>query len=148
MLGAGSEEERLRRLCRKQRSQNVFFGPLVRQDRLLALTRQAELGVIPYLGDRLVNNRLCTPNKLFEFIEAGVPICASDLPELRRIVRGHGIGDVYRMDSPAQIADAVRDCLGRRDAGEFDPNLAPAADRFSWRRQADVLLNLYNHLGV
>ena len=148
MLGAGDEEEHLRRICRDRQSHNVFFGPLVRQDRLLSLTRQAELGMIPYLGDRLLNNRLCTPNKLFEFIEAGVPICASDLPELRRIVRGHGIGDVYPMDSPGQIADAVRDCIRRRDAGEFGPNLAPAADRFSWRRQAEVLLRLYDQLGV
>jgi glycosyltransferase involved in cell wall biosynthesis len=148
MLGAGEEEGRLRRICRKHPSQNVFFGPLVPQDRLLSLTRQAELGIIPYLGDKRLNNRLCTPNKLFEFIEAGVPICASDLPELRRIVRGHGVGDVYAMESPGQIADAVRDCLRRRDAGEFEPNLAPAADRLSWRRQAEVLLSLYDELGV
>ncbi len=148
MLGAGAEEEDLRRICRDHGIRNVFFGPLVRQDQLLSLTRQAELGMIPYLGDKLMNVRLCAPNKLFEFIEARIPICASDLPELRQIVRGHGIGDVYRMDSPEQIAAAVRDCLRRRDAGEFAPNLAPAADRFSWRRQADLLLGLYDELGV
>jgi glycosyltransferase involved in cell wall biosynthesis len=148
MLGAGAEEEDLRRICCDHGIRNVFFGPLVRQDRLLALTRQADLGMIPYLGDKLLNIRLCAPNKLFEFIEARVPICSSDLPELRQIVRGHGIGDVYPMDSPEQIADAVRDCLRRRDAGEFEPNLAQAADRFSWRHQADKLLSLYGQLGV
>jgi glycosyltransferase involved in cell wall biosynthesis len=148
MLGAGVEEERLRRICRERRYHNVFFGPLVRQDRLLSLTRQAELGIIPYLGDRLLNIRLSTPNKLYEFIEARVPICASDLPQLREVVRGHGIGEVYAMDSPEQIAAAVRDCLRRRDAGEFEPNLATAADRFSWRRQAELLLGVYEGLGV
>jgi glycosyltransferase involved in cell wall biosynthesis len=131
MLGGGGEEERLRRICRRQRSENVFFGPLVRQDRLLSLTRRAELGVIPYLGDKLMNSRLCTPNKLYEFI-----------------VRGHRIGDVYPMDSPQPIAAAVRDCLRRRDAGEFEPNLTAAADRFSWRRQAERLLGVYEELGV
>jgi glycosyltransferase involved in cell wall biosynthesis len=148
LLGAGDQETRLRRICRERRIRNVFFGPLVRQDELLSLTRQADLGVIPYLGDKLLNNRLCTPNKLFEFIEARVPICASDLPELRQIVRGHGIGDVYPMDSPEQIAAALRDCLRRRDAGEFAPNLAAAADRFAWRHQAELLLDVYDRLGV
>ena len=51
------------------------------------------------------------------------------------------------MDSPQRIAAAVRDCLRRRDAGEFEPNLTAAADRFSWRRQAELLLGVYEELG-
>jgi glycosyltransferase involved in cell wall biosynthesis len=148
MLGGGGEEDRLRRLCQHNGHTNVHFGPWVPQHQLLSLTRLADLGIIPYLGDRLLNNRLCTPNKLFEYIEAGVPICASDLPELRRIVRGDGIGDVYPMETPEQVKEAVADCLRRAGAGEFRARLPVAAETYSWRRQAQVLLSVYERLGV
>jgi len=147
VLGEGVVKRPLQRLARRHRLGNVFFGDWVPQDRLLSYVRRADLGVIPYQGGRLLNNRLATPNKLFEFLEAGVPICASDLPELRRIVRDGGIGAVYPMDSPAQIAAALNDCIRRCRAGEFHRDRLDAArERFSWRRQADTLLDLYSTL--
>jgi len=149
LLGEGVRDEELRRICAQERIRNVFFGPWVAQERLLGFVRRANMGVIPYLGHVFLNSLYCTPNKLFEFIEAGVPICASDLPELRRIVRGHGIGDVYAMDSPRLISEALSDCLSRLEMGEFSAKtLAAAREKFSWRRQAENMLRWYEQLGV
>jgi glycosyltransferase involved in cell wall biosynthesis len=149
LLGDGSERAALERLCRRKRIGNVHFGPWAPQDRLLDFVRAADVGVIPYQGGRLLNNRYCTPNKLFEYIEAGVPICASDLPELRRIICECGIGGVYPMNSPGEIARALSDCLSRRERKEFAAeSFASARDRFSWRTQAAKLLEWYEELGV
>jgi len=62
--------------------------------------------VIPYQPTCL-NNLYCTPNKLFEFIAAGLPILASDLPEIRTIVSGHGIGQLADLSSTDTIARAI-----------------------------------------
>jgi glycosyltransferase involved in cell wall biosynthesis len=63
----------------------VYFHAAVPQNELLELTAAADAGVIPYQATCL-NNHYCTPNKLFEFIAAGLPILATDLPEIRRLV--------------------------------------------------------------
>ena len=149
LLGEGPEEARLRQRCKARALPNVFFGTWPGQDRVLSYAAHGDLGVIPYRENGLLNNRYCTPNKLFEFIEAEQPICASDLPELRRFVRDEGIGGVYPMDSPGAIAEAVADCRRRCERGEFPQSTRRAArEKFSWPRQAQKLVALYERLGV
>jgi len=149
LLGAGPIETALRKLCRKRQISNVFFGRWVPQEDLLRYVSHANLGIIPYPGNISLNHYYCTPNKLFEFIEAGIPICANDLPELRRIIRGKAIGDVYPMDTPEEIAYAMDECRRRCAGGEFqDSSLQAAREEFSWDRQGEKLLDLYSRLGV
>ena len=56
-------------------------------DDLLANTAEADVGVT-LLQDTCENHRLALPNKLFEYIAAGVPVVASALPEVQRLVEG------------------------------------------------------------
>jgi glycosyltransferase involved in cell wall biosynthesis len=148
LLGTGPFEGALRRRCQSKRLANVFFGPWVEQDQLLRYVGRADMGIIPYLGAESLNNKFCTPNKLFEYIEAGVPICASDLPELRRIVKDSGIGEVYGMTSSADLARAIDDCRRRVAAGAFTPaSMQAAREKFSWARQSRTLLGVYDRLG-
>ena len=149
LLGDGPIETSLKKLCRRLGLANVFFGPWVPQQDLLAYVSHADLGIIPYSGSTLLNNRYCTPNKLFEFIEADVPICASDLPELRRFVKDNGIGDVYVMEDPAAIARAIEACRCRCvQGGLTTPALQVARDKYAWTWQGKKLMQLYETMGV
>lgn len=148
-LGSGPEEKALRRMCSKNRISNVYFGPWVPQNELLGYLRQAQLGIIPYLADGLLNNLYCTPNKLFEFIEAGVATCASDLPELRRIVDENGFGKVYPMNTAENIAQAVQDCAVRCREGQFTGLSTEAArQKYEWTGQARKLREVYSGIGA
>jgi glycosyltransferase involved in cell wall biosynthesis len=149
LLGDGPAKQKLKALCGEQRIGNVHFGNWVPQVDLLSYLAHAHIGLIPYTGDTLLNNRYCTPNKLFEFMEVGLPICASDLVELRKIVKGMRIGDVYQMSNPEQIAAAVKDFVARLEKGEFvDASFRAARDKFGWSGQREKLLALYEALGV
>ncbi len=149
LLGDGPLEPALRTLAGGEGGGRVFFGRRVPQAALLAYTARADLGIIPYPRAACLNTRLCTPNKLYEFIEAGVPICASDLPELRRIVTGHRIGEVFDMHTPDAIASAVTRCRQRIAQGGFDPACQREARAYyAWPGQARRLLDLYARLGV
>jgi len=149
LLGMGPEKASLQDRCVRRGQGNVFFGDWPAQDSVLAFAAHADLGIIPYREDGVLNNRYCTPNKLFEFIEAQVPICASDLPELRRFVRDQGIGEVYRMESAQAIAAAVEDCRQRCQRGEFSASARQEArEKSSWSKQAQKLLGIYERLGV
>lgn len=149
LLGDGPLRTELGSIRDREGIHNVFFGAWVPQKDLLSFTACADLGVIPYLGGSCLNTRYCTPNKLFEYIEAGIPICASDLPELRKAVTRHGNGMVSAMETPQQIADAVAAARDLAQRGGFaNACLEAARAYYTWQRQAEALLGAYTHLGV
>ena len=57
-----------------------FIDP-VPPEKLLSVTASADLG-LTFLEDCCLNHRYALPNKLFEYLAAGVPVIASDLPEI------------------------------------------------------------------
>jgi glycosyltransferase involved in cell wall biosynthesis len=86
----------------------VHFHERVSQSDLISFTAAASAGVIPYQATSL-NNYYCTPNKLFEFIAAGLPICSSDLPEIQRIVDENAIGKVGDLSTPVKAAEVINE---------------------------------------
>jgi len=93
------------------------------------------------LDDKWLNNRIGMPNKLFMAVRAGVPVVASDLPALRRLVTEHGIGRLYRPGDPAALAAAVRDV--QTSYGELTAAVVKARTELSWERDAEVLRSVY-----
>ena len=143
-LGDGVLAGRLQRLARAAGiAGRVHFHPAVAQDRLLALSAAADGGVVPYQANCL-NNHYCTPNKLFEFIAAGVPIVASDLPEIRNIVAGYHIGMVGDTSSPESLARLIDQFFAdQKRRREWRSNLAKARRELSWEREGAKLVSIY-----
>src|SRR5215213_547355 len=108
---------RLARQCGLE--ERVHFVPSVPLEDLLSHTAEADVGV-SLLEDVCENHRLALPNKLFEYVAAGVPVVGSRLPELRRLVEGRRIGWTADASDPVDIARALREAL----AGRHDANLA------------------------
>lgn len=76
-------------------------------DRMMAHTRHALVG-LTLDKDTNLNYRFSLPNKLFDYLHAGVPVVATDLPEVAAIVREHACGLVIPAPDPAIIAVAVQ----------------------------------------
>jgi glycosyltransferase involved in cell wall biosynthesis len=107
----------------------------------------ADVGVIAFQPIER-NNLLATPNKLFECLAVGVPVVVSDFPEMGRIVRESKVGATCDPGSPSSIAAAVSAVLaGDRDAWSAACRTA-ATERYSWQRQAAVLLEAYDRIGA
>lgn len=112
-MGWGRLETELRRaadaLCTRapELEERIRFVPKVPQRELPFWTAGATLGAIPYENVGL-NHWFCTPNKLWEYPNAGVPIIASPFPELRRIIEPNEIG-WFLPDplSPKEIGAAI-----------------------------------------
>jgi len=119
----------------------IYFLDPVPQDALLSWTAGADIGIIPYPPIDL-NSRLCTPNKLFEFIVAEVPILANDLPELRRFVVGNGFGIVRSMRNPRAIASAIDEMMSS-DPSAWRAALRARSEKFVWDLQGKEIVRLY-----
>jgi glycosyltransferase involved in cell wall biosynthesis len=84
----------------------IRFEPAVPPEEVVARANEADVGLF-HLPDHSRQARHALPNKLFEYIMAGLAVCVSDLPEMSPIVRRHGTGLLIDGSSPAAIAGTV-----------------------------------------
>ncbi|HET9083685.1 MAG TPA: glycosyltransferase [Candidatus Limnocylindrales bacterium] len=150
-LGYGGQRSMLDALAAQPR----FGGRLhvldaVPPDDLLSMVAGADVDVIPLQRSSL-NHWLCTPNKLFESIAAGVPVVVSDFPQMRRIVEGPDgpLGSVCQPDDRASIARACGAILEMPASEREDLRdrcRRAAAGRWNWETESVRLLELYDDL--
>jgi len=153
-LGYGSQAAELRALAAASPvADRVHVLSAVSPDVLIDWVRDADVAVMP-IQDSTLNHRLSTPNKLFEALAAGVPIVASDLPELRRIVMEDPAGPLGVLcdpTDPASIAASIADLLGRpmdERAALRERCLGAARDRWNWETESARLVELYADLAA
>jgi glycosyltransferase involved in cell wall biosynthesis len=148
IIGYGRHEEDLRAISTEQGTDDgrVIFVGRVEQDDLARLTPSADLGVIPYHGIDL-NNQYASPNKLFEFLAAGLPFVCNDLPYLRTIIDTYGCGIVVDLAEPESAAQAI---LAQLDDFESLQRLKLAANAaaqvLNWEVEGRKLIALYRRI--
>jgi len=147
ILGDGQLLKKLQaKVKSKDLSSRVCFHPAVPQRDLLGFTAAADAGVIPYQATCL-NNYFCTPNKLFEFIAAGIPILASDLPEIRNMVQGQQIGLVGDMSTPEELACLVDEFFSdEQRLASWRINVSTARKHVCWEEEEKKLVEIYEAL--
>jgi glycosyltransferase involved in cell wall biosynthesis len=123
----------------------------VSPDQLLGWVVDADVGVMAIQTSTL-NHYLSTPNKLFECMAAGVPMVASDFPEMRRVIAGNPggpLGVLVKQDDPADVARGIREILSLPpdDLAALRARcLAAAHDLWNWETESVNLLGLYASL--
>jgi glycosyltransferase involved in cell wall biosynthesis len=92
--------------------------------------------------------QLAQPNKLFEYMSAGLPVIASDFPLWREIVEGNACGVVVDPTDPRKIGEAIDYLLDRPDMRETMGENARNAvrERYNWQRESQKLLDLYREV--
>lgn len=116
---------------------------------LVSTAATAHVGLVPIYPNTL-NNYLGDTNKIFEYLMAGLPVVASDLPEIRRVaLDGHPrVGEIFDPHSPESIAHAVRDVLA--DPKVYEARRAEARrlalEKFNWQIEEQTLLALYGRV--
>jgi glycosyltransferase involved in cell wall biosynthesis len=99
----GAERQRLMRLAADLGSLDTttFFPPPVDEAELITAMYGYDVGLIPYAPVSL-NNELCCPNKLSQYMRAGMAVVTNDLPYVRSVVSRFDCGDSYGPDRPLE----------------------------------------------
>jgi glycosyltransferase involved in cell wall biosynthesis len=91
---------------------------------------------------------LCLPNKLFEYVAAGVPVLASDMPVIASVVREHGLGEVVPAGGdPRAIAEALQRLLAEPDWQSTAARVRAFAQAHNWPGEAGTLEGVYRRAG-
>ncbi len=149
VIGEGMLADHVRERAAEPALRDRFYWhPMIVPSELRSWLTDADIGLVLLEPDRL-NHFLATPNRLFEAINAGLPILASDLPELRRIVDLTGAGTVCDPMSPGSIAAGVARLLDPATAREMRARgLAAASGAFNWETQSQALLGVYHDVSA
>jgi glycosyltransferase involved in cell wall biosynthesis len=112
----------------------------------MRLTKSADAGVCLEKNTN-INYRFSLPNKLFDYISAGIPVITGNLPEISKIVRPFNCGISVPDISPEEISNAI---IRLRDNHELlstlKQNSVLASDILNWEKEKEKVITLYSKI--
>ncbi len=123
----------------------VIFLPLMPYEKLIQLTRLCDCGLSLDKESNL-NYRYSLPNKLFDYIMAGIPVIVSPMPEITRIVKKYKTGLIIKDHSPCEIAEKINTILFRKPKNSWKANLDKASIELNWDVEKHKLLTIYKQI--
>lgn len=139
IIGGGDVIETLKvNAVWKNLKEKVMFKSKMPADELYHYTCNADLG-LTIDKDNNINYRFSLPNKVFDFINAGVPILASALPEIKNIIDTYKIGDFISSHHPEHIAQKIDEMLHAPGYQVWKQNTLNAKQENNWQLEKKVL---------
>jgi glycosyltransferase involved in cell wall biosynthesis len=145
MLGPGTDSYRaelVRKAAAAGAGARVRFLPAVPPSEIRSYAQGADVGVAT-IQDTFLSYRYALPNKLFDYLQAGLPLVVSDFPEMRALVERHDVGTTCDPASPSAIAAAIdRVTLDPVRHAELRAHARAAAELYTWECEREKLLAL------
>jgi glycosyltransferase involved in cell wall biosynthesis len=125
-------------------AQVTFHGRLPHSE-AIGLVSRAHVGLVPHEARESWNTTI--PNKLFDYMAAGLAVITSDAVPAARVVRETGAGLVFRSGDSRELAEGMRSCLDPivwdqyRRAGQ-----AAIPARYNWESDTLSLLEVVSRV--
>ena len=125
--------------CRGQ----VYVHPTVPNGELPARIAEHDIGLALEVPQSL-NRELTATNKLFQYLQAGLAVVATDTAGQREVLGQHGAaGPLIQLDDPRGLAHAITALLTQPNRLRAAKAAAlRTADAFSWEMQEASILTL------
>jgi glycosyltransferase involved in cell wall biosynthesis len=124
-------------------SDKVKFIPTLPWNEMMRYTKSADAG-LSLDRDTNLNYSFSLPNKLFDYISAGIPVIAGNLQEVRKIIEENECGIIIPDISPTEISKAI---IRLRDdrllLNKLKQNAVKGSEKLSWERESEKVRTLY-----
>ena len=124
--------------------EKVRFVPPVLPHEVVQYAASADIGLVP-IQNACKSYYYCSPNKLFESMVAGLPVAASDFPELRRVIEHTNCGLLFDSSNPDDIANVLNKMISDDNLVEkMRRGAVHNAHHYSWEEESKKLLSIYS----
>jgi glycosyltransferase involved in cell wall biosynthesis len=146
IIGSGDVIYQLKENTIKYQLQNkVKFIDKIPASELRHYTSNANLGVT-IDKDSNMNYHFSLPNKVFDYMHAGIPILATKLPEIENLINTYHIGTFIENHDPKHIASQIHDFLSSKEYLEYKSNTVIAAVANNWKSEKQKLIQLFESI--
>ena len=139
IIGNGDIRQKLQMQTKKLKiEEKVFFLGTIETNKLQEYTLLADIGLC-LLESEGLNYYYSLPNRVFDYIKAGVPILASRFPEIANIVETYKTGVLIEHYEPVYLAEVINKMLiSKKDTAHFEN----VAKELCWENEEKVLLSV------
>ena len=129
-------------------TERVEFVGLLSSTELYQLTRKAHLGLS--LEENICKNyEYALPNKLFDYIQARVPVITSNLPEMKRIIDKYKVGTSVDVKESHELALIIKNIFEHEQLLTiWKNNCNVAASDLCWDKERSKLIDMYKTLNI
>lgn len=128
----------------REYGKSVFVHPFVSGEILLRYTSSADFG-IAFIEDISLSDRYCLPNKLFEYIAAGLPVITSGLPDLTNFINSNQVGVAALSNDVEGFIDAFKR-MSFMNSDNLKKSIEKTRSLYNWSTQEKILLDIYKQL--
>jgi glycosyltransferase involved in cell wall biosynthesis len=144
IIGGGDVIHQLKEMAEKENLDGkVIFVNKLPPDELRAWTALADIG-LTLDKDTNINYRFSLPNKIFDYIHAGIPVLASDLVEVKRIVETYHVGRICPDHHPETIAKIISEMLTSPEYAAWKNNTKAASEALTWEKEEEKIKAVYS----
>ena len=149
MMGRAVETTRIQLeelIASKGVADRVKMIPAVPYEELLDWTVSADIGLTIFKPGYTRSIRFCLPNKLFEYLMAGLPVLSSQLDAIAEVLKTYDIGQVLPSLAPSDVGAAINVMLADPAAlAHMRSNALKAAQQeFHWEKEKQTLVQFYD----
>jgi len=141
IVGSGKDFPRISSLIKKLSLQKEveMMGWINHKD-LGEIFSAADIGIVSHYACSHWNNTI--PNKIFDYMKAGIPVLVSDVKPAKRIIETTNAGLSYRNADPQDLAEKICKLQNKMLRDELGKNgLTAIAENFNWGNDSRVLLD-------
>lgn len=145
IIGKGDIYSKLKAKVHKMdlKSKVQFLGKIMPEE-LPSYTQSAHLGLC-LLETNGLSYYYSLPNRIFDFMRAGVPVLGTNFPEIAKIVEKHNTGRLISNYEPQYLASVINSMLESHNQGEKE-RLQKLSNIFSWEDEEIKLLTIFENL--
>jgi len=120
----------------QEKCKKIHLHNAVTHDHVVKIVKSADIGFC-LIENVSLSDYYCLPNKLFEYIFAGVPVIASDFPDLSKMIEKYSLGKCCSLNTDSILNTVLE--LELNPPGRIKTNL----EEISWPTQAEKLKSAY-----
>lgn len=146
IIGSGDVIGNLKsRVAELDLGEKIIFKDRMPYQDMMAHTKVADLG-LTLDKDTNINYRFSLPNKLFDYVHAGIPVLASNLVEVRKVVEEYDIGEICDSHEPDKLASKINEMLNSDKLEAWKANSSKAQLALSWENETAALKEMISEL--